>query len=530
MNLLFCTPSSSYYSESTVPDFSSLDFKNNINTANSLYSKKGDFNSSEITLRRIARQDSDNEPNEGNSKFDNTDYVFEKPDLVKEHSYNDETIHLVAYKIKSNDAILNNKNKEKYSQLHWVSLGHPELAVKNSNLFHFTNSEFYTHVIMLTKAQKSLFVNEVKRQYNIDVGEEQITTLIPSEFKCKLKLFCDEEEKSFIGKVNDMNRWPLTLRFEYRRDLKECIKEYISENLNELELRCEILSTSASSVKENFFSIDFKSESNNELVNRLFGEKESVYVTRNQMDDFSQTFYSSMNVLEQYEIPEHQFSESFVDDLIKQLADDGFKPVPFEQAINGISRFNIDADLQPDEITSEYSKVFDVKQEGGKDHLIINKEQYEKLNERNRAEHGGSVSGGFAGFSAGVSYNQAKEKQKEMEKSGKSVNDQLNEFNRQSDNTVEFRLDGKKVIPKSLKVAKFTKSKFKKSVEFKRIKRIVKKVLFNKQYSLTVNKHENVSSYMSLQESIQALSKQIESRAELLILNILYFVNSFKLF
>jgi hypothetical protein len=188
-----------------------------------------------------------------------------------------------------------------------------------------------------------------------------------------------------------------------------------------------------------------------------------------------------MNVLEQYEMPEHEFSERFVDGLIMQLADDGFKSVPIEQAINGISRFNIDADLQPDEITSEYSKVFDVTQKGGKDHLIINKEQYEKMNDRNRAEHGGSVSGGFGPFSASVGYNQAIEKQKEMERSGKSIDDQLKEFNKQSDNTVEFRLDGRKVVPKGLKVAKFTKSKFKKSIEFNRIKKILKKVVFNKK-------------------------------------------------
>ena len=108
--------------------------------------------------------------------------------------------------------------------------------------------------------------------------------------------------------------------------------------------------------------------------------------------------------------------------------------------------------------------------------MIINKEDYERLNERNS-----SFSVGIGPFSASFSYNQAIEKQKEMERSGKSIDDQLKEFNKQSDNTVEFRLDGRKVVPKGLKVAKFTKSKFKKSIEFNRIKKILKKVVFNKK-------------------------------------------------
>jgi hypothetical protein len=124
--------------------------------------------------------------------------------------------------------------------------------------------------------------------------------------------------------------------------------------LAELELICEI-STSASSVKENIFSIDFNSENNNKLVNNLFGGYDSVYVTRNQMDHFSQDIYTSLNVFEQYEIPANQFNNFFVEDLIKQLADDGFKSVPLEQAINGISRLNIDADLQPDHLRIQQS-------------------------------------------------------------------------------------------------------------------------------------------------------------------------------
>ena len=471
------------------------------------------LNNTENILRRIARQDLKEVKNE------NSDVVFTLPDLVAEYSLNNvEKKQLEAFRTKSNDAILTNKSTDKYDQLHWVSLGYPELtAIKSSqgtNLFRFTRTGFYTYVEMLTEHQKNLFVNEAKRKYNINVKKEQITTLIASEFKCKVRVLCKQKPMWLSGNVFDLKSFPLALKFDYANvtaEKKECIKKEILENMDDLELECQVFA-SASSVKENKFSIDFNSENNNQLVNELFGRNDSVYVTRNQMDDFSQEVYSSMNVFEQFEMPDEQFSNVFVEDLIRQLADDGFKSVPFEQAISGISRFNIDEDLQPDVINSELSKVFDVKQQGGKDHLVINREQYERLNDRTRNEYGGSVSIGFKSFSFGSSYNQVNEKQKEMEKSGKSIDDQLKEFNKQSDTTVEYRFDGKKVVPKSLKVAKFTKSKFKKSIQFSRIRKVLSSYQFERKYSLFVSKAEKVSSFTGLQESIQLLLQKIESK------------------
>ena len=305
----------------------------------------------------------------------NADVLFSLPDLVIEYHLNNiETTQLEAFKTKLNDPILNNKDTEKYGQLQWVSLGHPSLMAieKEDELswFDSTNDGFYTYVEMLTEHQKSLFVNEVKRKYNIDIQKAQITTLIVSDFKCKLKIECDEQKLNLIGQVNDMKTFPLRLFFEFgKAENEECIQNYILDNENNLELKCEV-TTGASSAKTNSFSINFNSENNNELVNELFGDGDSAYVTRNQMDQFSQEIYSSMDVFEQYEIPDDQFNTVFVEDLIKQTADHGFESVPFDEAINGISRFNIDADLQPDEITSEYSKVFDVEEDDEKERLI----------------------------------------------------------------------------------------------------------------------------------------------------------------
>ena len=142
-----------------------------------------------------------------------------------------------------------------------------------------------------------------------------------------------------------------------------------------------------------------------------------------------------MDVYEQYEIMDEKFNNLFVQDLIKQTAEHGFQSVPFEKAINGISRFNIDDDIKPDIISSEVSKIFNVKSEGGKQRIIINKEQAEKFSERTRKEKGGGGGIGFLGFSFGASGSTENEDVIGQEHSSKSLDDQLKELNNYSKTT-----------------------------------------------------------------------------------------------
>jgi hypothetical protein len=426
--------------------------------------------------------------------------------LVVEHQLsNGKIIQIEAFKSLSNDAILAAKDNSKYGELHWLSLGFPSIEKSTTQeLFHFSNHGFYILVEMLNDLQKELFAKRAKAKYNIDVKTEQITTLIVSKFSCKIKLKCENTNILLIGHANNLRELPIRLNFNYDESTErysECIQDLLSNPKSDIEIKCEA-SKSSKAISTNTFSVNFESSQLNDLVNQLFGPATSVYVSRTQLDEFSSKIYSNMNVFEQYEMDEDSFRAGFLDDLIKQTADQAFQHIPFQEAISGISKFNIEGDIKPDEIFSEYSKIFDIKTENGKQHIISNKEHFEKLYEHKDINGEVGRSASFLNiFSFGASFELGVKLTNDWAKSGKNFDDQLKELNKFSDNTVEWKFDGKKIVPKSLNVAKINKSKFQKKLTFYKIKNVLSDHLFSKKISLTTKKYEKIIKLKSFRDS-----------------------------
>lgn len=60
------------------------------------------------------------------------------------------------------------------------------------------------------------------------------------------------------------------------------------------------------------------------LTDQVFGDADpcfvSRFVSRNQFFSLSAHVYSSLNIVQEYEMSEYEFSEVFIDDFIKQTA------------------------------------------------------------------------------------------------------------------------------------------------------------------------------------------------------------------
>ena len=453
--------------------------------------------------------------NKRNEIEDNDNVVFKLADLVIEHQLaNGKIIQIEAFKSLSNDAIIAAKDNSKYGELHWLSLGYPSIEKSTtSELFHFSNQGFYILVEMLNDLQKELFAKRAKAKYNIDVKTEQITTLIVSKFSCKIELKCENKNIFLTGHAYNLRELPIRLNFNYDKSTErysECIQDQLSNPKSDIEIKCEA-SKSSKAISSNTFSVNFESSQLNELVNQLFGPASSVYVSRTQLDEFSSKIYSNMNVFEQYEMDEDSFRAGFLDDLIKQTADQAFQHVPFQDAINGISKFNIEGDIKPDEIYSEFSKIFDVKTENDKQHIISNKEHFQRLYEHKDIN---GRAGGFASFldvfGFGVSYEVGVKLTTDWAKSGKKFDDQLKELNKFTDNTVEWKFDGKKIVPKSLNVAKINKSKFQKKLTFFKIKNKLSDHLFIKKISLVTKKYEKIIKLKSFRDSTMRINEMFK--------------------
>jgi hypothetical protein len=65
----------------------------------------------------------------------------------------------------------------------------------------------------------------------------------------------------------------------------------------------------------------------------LYGPSSEVYVTRDQLSDIAIEMYTSLNIVEEYEMPMYQFNENFIEGLISQVSESTFKQVAFDEAI-----------------------------------------------------------------------------------------------------------------------------------------------------------------------------------------------------
>jgi hypothetical protein len=102
-----------------------------------------------------------------------------------------------------------------------------------------------------------------------------------------------------------------------------------------------------------------------EIKEKLLGPASSAYISREQMNQLSGELYSSLNVFEEYEMPEYRFQQNFVEDFIKLATADHFQQIPALQALKELSSYGIDfgQDLQAGKamITKEEAQTLGVK-------------------------------------------------------------------------------------------------------------------------------------------------------------------------
>jgi hypothetical protein len=145
---------------------------------------------------------------------------FDLVDITIDVDENDNQLHLQAFKSKSNDEIIEKNKIKEFSRLNWVSIGKPKL-IKTSNInqknvtqiFHFNDVVFYAFIEMLTKKQRQMLLEAVKRKYSIDVEIDQIVSLVLSKFECSLPLRDGIRTRLIKGEVEEFYSTPLRLSF-----------------------------------------------------------------------------------------------------------------------------------------------------------------------------------------------------------------------------------------------------------------------------------------------------------------------------
>lgn len=129
--------------------------------------------------------------------------------------------------------------------------------------------------------------------------------------------------------------------------------------------------------------------SNLGIVDDIFGPATERYVSRTQMSALSSEIFSKLNIIEDYQISNSEFSQAFVQDFIAQTASQAFAKVNVNDSLSILSTYDLKGDLQPDLIKSELSKIFTINASKSIQHLILNQTYYDHLKDNNHFQADG---------------------------------------------------------------------------------------------------------------------------------------------
>ena len=432
---------------------------------------------------------------------------FDLVDITIDVEENDNQLHLQAFKSKSNDEIIDRNKINEFSRLKWVSIGNPRF-IKTSNvnqknvsqIFHFNDEGFYAFVEMLTKKQKNLFSNAIKRKYGTNVSSDQIVNLVLSKFECTLPMRDGAQTILIKGEVDEFYSIPLRLMFAAplgsteRQLFQKLLYSNQQEENSDLIFKCAIEAGSVEK-KENTLKISFDQINQLNLLDKLFGPASTTYVTRDQMSELAVEMYTSLNIIEEYEMPMYQFNEKFVEGLIGQVSASSFNQVSFDEAIQELSKYatNFDSDLKADVIKEDLGKIYELKKVKDKKFIKADKEHLNKLRTKYNKKGSGSVKGSasFLGLikgSASASLSGEVDEEYDSLNSGKTLDEQLNELNTENINDIQWKIEGDRVVPKSIFVAKLNKASFSRSLIFNRIRKQSYDALFQRKITLPTMK------------------------------------------
>ena len=217
---------------------------------------------------------------------------------------------------------------------------------------------------MLTEEQRIILSKTASAKYQLNINSAQIAHLILDNFECNFGA-----GKNLIkGKVEDFRKFPLRMDFDapVGNTEREALKLQLQQGSKSVDLKfsCK-LSTVSNIVKINTLSISNTQFQELEIKEKLLGPASSAYISREQMNQLSGELYSSLNVFEEYEMPEYRFQQNFVEDFIKLATADHFQQIPALQALKELSSYGIDfgQDLQAGKamITKEEAQTLGVK-------------------------------------------------------------------------------------------------------------------------------------------------------------------------
>lgn len=370
----------------------------------------------------------------------------------------------------------------------WYSIGYPIAVdlVKSSNpdlsttRFEMTRTGFYILIDILTGDQKEILLKKVNSMFGHDAEKfANILKLVPDKIECSLSLACGPSPVELKGSVSYLNEFPLRVGFraDYRTAERTCSEIYMAEN-EEFDILCTFeKNTRVKSAIEQVFLLTPKQMYTFGMVERLFAQSDSVYITEKQLECLIVDIMKLFGIRDEYEMTDDAgIKSAIMNGLLKNVAQSGFHHVSFNDGLESLSTYGL-PNLNVDVTKAEFSKTLVVRTttpSGSISYIAL----HENANNQSREfsdniQHNFWTNSAFGllGGLRTIKYVIKKELAFVIPLLRTPLNIQLAELNKFSRDQIEWQLDTNEtaIVPKSLNLTKLIKSNFQKNLVFEQL-------------------------------------------------------------
>lgn len=204
------------------------------------------------------------------------------------------------------------------------------------------------------------------------------------------------------------------------------------------------------------------------IVKKVFGSSSSALMTRQQLLSLAGEVYRSLKIMNEYQVPEYEFSEEFIQKVLKEE----FSLVSLDIAIKTVSKYAISpkVSLKLDQLKRNASTLLKVDKTGNFSLIKIG-----KLNKDLEVLFGSKSARIVTDYEA------------DWIEANRTIDAQVYDLNYWVRQSVEWQLEGNKLVPKSLAVAKLDKSAFLKPLNFSTLAKKSLKATYSKIIKLDAN-------------------------------------------
>lgn len=205
-----------------------------------------------------------------------------------------------------------------------------------------------------------------------------------------------------------------------------------------------------------------------DVIKKVLGPSPSVLMTRQQLLNLADLAYRSLRVMEFFRAAEYEFAEEFIKLITKN---ESFSLVPFDKAVKSMSRFSIDPKFNVETLNKQLSDTFRI----------------EKVGEMSVVKVIGKVSKPLATIVGLKSARSIRDYQQDWIEAKRELEAQVYDVNYWASSEVEWKIEGEKIVPKSIALAKINKSVFQNAFKFSTINKTITKAEFSKIIKLDAN-------------------------------------------